>query len=193
MVRKSIQPVHHAAGNRRHLRRRHHDALDRHRGRHGNVGEGRQRLRRGGRHRLHAAGGRAASQRAGRRCAGHSLRRAQGQAGGDLRPGAGAGRRHHQALPRRTGPRSRPWYRAFGGLCARHVRDLDAAAARLRHHAPCRRARARDRLCARRLSAGRARQRHHRDGGGFVPRALADLGRGLSAGRQGAGTEHVVQ
>ena len=47
------------------------DALDRHRGRHGDAGEGRQRLRRRGRHRLHAAGGRAASQRARRRRAGH--------------------------------------------------------------------------------------------------------------------------
>ena len=67
------QPVHHAARDRRHLRRRHLDALDRHRGRHGDAGEGRQRLRRRGRHRLHAAGGRAASQRAWRRRAGHSL------------------------------------------------------------------------------------------------------------------------
>ena len=33
----------------------------------------------------------------------------------------------------------------------------------------------------RRPSAGRARQRHHRDGREAVPRALADLGRGLSA------------
>ena len=44
-------------------------------------------------------------------------------------------------------------------LRARHVRILDAAAARLRHDAAARRAGARDRLCARRLSAGRARSR----------------------------------
>ena len=43
-----------------------------------------------------------------------------------------------------------------------------------------------------RPSAGRARQRHHRHGRAAVPRALADLGRGLSAGRQGAGARHAV-
>ena len=86
------------------------------------------------RHRLHAAGGRAASQRARRRRAGDPVRRAQGQARGDLRPGAGAGRRHHRALPQprpRHGARHRPARR----LRARHVRHLDAAAARLRHDA----------------------------------------------------------
>ena len=67
---------------------------------------------------------------------------------GDLRPGAGAGRRHHRALPR---PRARPGarHRAARRLRARHVRDLDAAAARLRHDAARRRAGARDRLRAR--------------------------------------------
>ena len=38
-----------------------------------------------------------------------------------------------------------------------------------------------------RPSAGRARARHHRHRRGAVPQALADLGRGLSARRQGAG------
>ena len=95
-------------GNRRHLRRRHLDALDRDRGRHGDAGEGRQRLRRRGRHRVHAAGGRAASQRPGRRRAGHRLRRAARQAGSDLRPGPGAGRRHHRALSRAKASTSCP-------------------------------------------------------------------------------------
>ena len=45
---------------------------------------------------------------------------------------------------------------------------------------------ARDLLRAERPSAGRARQRHHRHGREAVPRALADLGRGVSARRQGA-------
>ena len=43
-----------------------------------------------------------------------------------------------------------------------------------------------------RPSAGRARQRHHRDRREAVPRALADLGRGLSARRQGARDRHAV-
>ena len=73
---------------------------------------------------------------------------------GDLRPGFGAGRRHHRALSRQR-PRSRPRHRPARGVHPRHVRHLDAAAARLRHDAPatcC----ARDRLRAERLSAGRA-------------------------------------
>ena len=44
----------------------------------------------------------------------------------------------------------------------------------------------------RRPSAGRARQRDHRDGRGAVPRALADLGGGLSARRRGAGAGDAV-
>ena len=40
---------------------------------------------------------------------------------------------------------------------------------------------------------GRARQRHHRHGRAIVPRALADLGGGLSARRQSAGAGHHVQ
>ena len=43
-----------------------------------------------------------------------------------------------------------------------------------------------------RPSAGRARQCHHRHRRAAVPRALADLGRGLSAGRQSAGSRHAV-
>ena len=35
-------------------------------------------------------------------------------------------------------------------------------------------------------------QRHHRDRRGALPQALADLGGGLSAGRQGAGDRHAV-
>ena len=56
------------------------------------------------------------------------------QAGGHLRTRTGAGGRHHRALsPRRSRPRAR--HRAACGLRARHVRDLDAAAARLRQPA----------------------------------------------------------
>ena len=43
-----------------------------------------------------------------------------------------------------------------------------------------------DRLCAQRLSARRAHLRHHRHRRSALPRALADLGRGLSAERQAA-------
>ena len=136
MTQHQSQSLHHAARDRRHLRRRHLHALDRDRGRHGHPGARRQRLRRRGGDRLHAAGGRAAPQRARRRRAGDRARHPQGQGQdrGDLRAGAGAGRRHHRALqePR---PRSRARHRAARLLRARHVRDLDAAAARLRHHA----------------------------------------------------------
>ena len=49
----------------------------------------------------------------------------------------------------------------------------------------------RDRLCAQRLSAGRAHLRHHRHREGLVQGALADLGGGLPAGRQGAQARYV--
>ena len=55
---------------------------------------------------------------------------------GDLRPGPGAGGRHHRALPQR-GPGDGARHRPVGGLRARHVRILDAAAARLRHACGC--------------------------------------------------------
>ena len=144
------------------------------------------------RDRVHAAGGRAASQRPGRRRAGHRARRAQA-----ARPRSSAARGR-----RRPAPPSRIT-RALGldmvpgtGLLAACVpgtfetwmlllRDYGTMRAR-------RRAGARDLLCAERPSAGRARQRHHRDGRGAVPRALADLGGGLSAGRQGAAARHAV-
>ena len=48
------------------------------------------------------------------------------------------------------------------------------------------------RLCAQRLSAGRAHLRHHRHREGPVQGALADLGRGVSAGRQRAEARHDV-
>ena len=111
---------------------------------------------------------------------------------GDLRPGPGAGRRHHRPLPRPPGPRHRAGHRAAAGLHPRHLRDLHDAAARLRHAAPARRAGARHRLCRERPSAGRARLRHHRHRRRSVPRALADLGRGLSARRPGAEARHPV-
>ena len=151
----------------------------------GDPGAGRQRLRRRRRHRVHAAGRRAASERPGRRRAGAALRRAQGKAGADLRPGPRPGRRHHRALQERR-PRHGARHRPARRLRARHVRHLDDAAARLRHDEARRRADARDLLCAERPSAGRARQRHHRDGREAVPRSLADLGGGLPAGRQAA-------
>ena len=68
---------------------------------------------------------------------------------------AGATIAHYKSRGARDGAR----HRAAGGLRSRHLRILDAAAARLRHDAAARRAGARDRLCPRRLSAGRARRR----------------------------------
>ena len=80
----------------------------------------------------------------------------------------------------------------LAGLRARHVRILDAAAARLRHDAAARRAGARDRLCPRRLSAGRARRGDHPGRRETVPQSLDDIGRRLSAGRRSAGARHAV-
>ena len=57
----------------------------------------------------------------------------------------------------------------------------------------CRRARARDRLCGPWPSTGRARERDHRHRGGAVSRSLADIGRGLPAGRRGARARRLVQ
>ena len=109
--------VHHPARNRRHLRGRDLDPLDRHRGRDGDPGKGRQRLRRRRRHRVHAAGGRAASQRPRRRRADHRARHKTRPHRGDLRPGSGAGRRDHRALHERgagDGARHRAvWRPAF--------------------------------------------------------------------------------
>ena len=62
------------------------------------------------------------------------VRREARQTGGDLRAGAGAGRRDHRALPRARA-RHDTGHRPAGGLRARHVRCLDAAVARLRHDA----------------------------------------------------------
>ena len=113
------------------------------------------------------------------------------QDGSDLRPGRRAGRRHHRALPQRR-PRPRARHRAACRLRARHLRDLDDAAARLRHHVGRRRAGAGHRLRAERLSTARAHQCHHLDRRRPVPRILADLGRGVSAGQQGAGDRIAV-
>ena len=71
---------------------------------------------------------------------------------------AGATIAHYRGARPRHGAGHRPARRLRAG----HVRHLDAAAARLRHHAARRRARARHRLCRQRLSAGRARERDHR-------------------------------
>ena len=114
----------------------------------GDPGARRQRLRRRGRHRLHAAGGRAASERPGRRRAGHPLRRAK-RASREVICGqgpapAGATIAHYREL----GPRHGAGHRPARRLRARHVRHLDAAAARLRHDAARRRAGAGDRLRA---------------------------------------------
>ena len=117
----------------------------------------------------------------------HDVKR--GKHRSDLRPGSGAGEGDDRALQERgAGDGAR--HRAARGLRARHVRILDAAAARLRHHAAARRAGARDRLCPRRLSAGRARLRHDPDRRAIVPQALADLGRGLSAEWRSAEARH---
>ena len=105
--------------------------------------------------------------------------------------GPAPARRHHRALQERR-PRDGARHRPARRLRARHVRILDAAAARLRHHAAARRAGARDRLCPRRLSAGRARRRDHPDRRAIVPQTLADLGRGLSAEQRGAEARHAL-
>ena len=104
---------------------------------------------------------------------------------GDLRTGTGAGGRDDRPLSQRRS-RHGSGHRPAGGVRARHVRGLDAAAARLRHAAPARRAGAGDRLRAKRLSAGRADHRDDRDGRAAVSRALADVGGALSAERRGA-------
>ncbi len=153
--------VHDQAGNRRHVWGGHLDPLDRHCGRDGYPGEGRQRLRCRCRHRVHAAGGRAAFERPRRRRADHRPRYQARPHRGDLRPGPGAGGRHHRALPRR-GPGDGAGHRTAGGLRSRHVRILDAAAARLRHAAAARRARAGHRLRPGRLPAGGAGVGDHR-------------------------------
>ena len=157
MANINRRPVHHAARDRRHLRRRRLHALDRHGGRHGRAGARRQRLRRRRRHGLHAAGGGAAPVRARRRRAGDALRRQGGQARRRVRPGAGAGGRDHRPLPRPPRPRHRARHRPAAGLRAGHLRDLHDDPARLRHHAAARRAGAGHRLRPQRLSAGRAR------------------------------------
>ena len=105
--------------------------------------------------------------------------------------GPAPGEGDHRALPqRRPGDGAR--HRAAGRLRSRHVRILDAAAARLRHDAAARRAGARDRLCPRRLSAGRARGRDHPDRRADVSQALDDIGGGLSAEQRSAQTRHAV-
>ena len=119
----------------------------------------------------------------GRRRAGAALRCAQGQAGADLRPGPGAGRRHHRALQERRA-RHGAGHRAARRLHPRDVRHLDDAASRLRHDETGRRAGPRDLLCAERPPAGRACQCDDQDRREDVSRSLADLGRDLSAGRQ---------
>ena len=64
------------------------------------------------------------------------------------------------------------------------VRCLDAAAARLRHAAAARGARARDPLRGERLSGRAAHLAGDRRGRAAVPRALAELGRGVRPGAQ---------
>ena len=103
----------------------------------GDPGARRQRLRCRHRHGLHAAGGGAAPVRARRRRAGDALRRQGEQAHRRVRPGPGAGRRHHRPLSRPPRPRHRPRHRAAAGLRAGHVRDLHDDPARLRHACGC--------------------------------------------------------
>ena len=184
--------VHHPAGNRRHFRRRHLDALDRHRGRDGHPGKGRQRLRRRRRHRVHAAGGRAASERPRRRRADHRARRQARPHRGDLRPGPGAG----AAPPSRTTASEGLEMVPGTGLLAACVPGTfeswmlllrDYGTMRLRDVLEPAIAYARDGYpLVERAS------RHHPDRRAIVPQALADLGRGLSAERQGAEARHAL-
>ena len=174
------RPVHDQAGNRRHLRCRHLHPLDRHRGRDGHPGKGRQRVRRRRRHGVYAAGRGTAFERPRRRRTDHRARYQTRPHRGDLRPGSRSPGRNHRALPQRR-PGNGARHRAIGGLRARHLRILDAAAARLRHAAAARRARAGYRLRPGWLSAGGARFRHDRHGRTIVPQALDHLGRGVPA------------
>ena len=112
------------------------------------------------------------------------------QARSDLRPGAGAGWRNHRALPLR-GPRHGAGHRTAGGLRSRHVRNLDAAAARLRHDALADVLTPAISYARDGYPLGRARQRHRRHGRGSVPQALADVCRGLPAQRQSARAGHA--
>ena len=147
----------------------------------------RQRLRRRGRDGLHAAGRRAASQRAGRRRADHRARRAARPDRGDLRPGPGAGGRDDRALSARSASTWCPAPACSPPACPG---TFDAWMLLLRDYGTMPLADVLTPAIAyarERLSAGRARRRHHRHRRSAVPRALADLGRGLSAGRQGAG------
>ena len=178
--------VHDQAAAGRHVRHGGIDALAGLGGRHGGAGEGRQRVRRRGRDRPGAAGRRAAPERAGRRGAGDRLRRGatgevfvldgQGAApaaatldafaalGLDLVPGTGL-------LP---AVRAR---RAFGTWMLLLAAARPAAAAR--------RDAVRDRLRPGRLPDAGHGERRDRLGGRHVPRALAELRRGLPARRRG--------
>ena len=98
---------------------------------------------------------------------------------------------HHRPL-QGPGPRPHSRHRPVARRRARHVRRLHADAARLRHDEAFRRAGARHRLLPQRPSDGRARLGHHRHREGQFPRQLADLGRGLPAGQQGAEARRAV-
>ena len=153
--------------------------------RHGDAGAGRQRLRRLRRDRLRAAGGRAASGRPGRRSAGGVLfgarpARSRCSAGGTAP--AGATIEHY----RREGLKLIPG----NGLLATVVPGaFDAWMLLLRDHgtdAPARGAGARHLLCRAGPSAAAARVGHDQGAEGILRNRMADLRRGLPAGRRRA-------
>mgnify|MGYP003693739521 CR=1 FL=1 len=92
-----------------------------------------------------------------------------------------AGRHRGGVRGARAGPGARQ--RAARRLRPRRVRDLDAAARRPRPAAAARGDGVRDRLRLGGLPGGARHQRQHRVGGRRLPRALAQLGRGLPGGR----------
>ena len=100
--------------------------------------------------------------------------REERQGRGHLRARAGAGRRHHRALPRRR-PDAHPGRRPAGDGHSRRLRRLDADAARLRHDERARRAGAGDLLCRARPSGAAARRRDHRGARRVLREGMADL------------------
>ena len=177
--------LHHPPGNPRHLRRRLVHPLAGLAGRHGRAGTRRQRLRRRGGRRLHAADRRAAPERPRRRSADPAVERTRRPHARAVRPGSGARAGDARLLPWiGRGPGAR--HRTAARHRARRLRRLADDAARLRHLGTGRRAAPGHRLRPQRFSAGAAHLAGHPGGAGAVPRRVDQFGRRLAARRQGA-------